>query len=334
MEARARSEGVTRRTLAAAGLIVLVAGAVAAVTVTRRSAEQKAQCHIEATELRQWMEQLDAEGGGGGELPLPKGMKLVALDERAGGGSTGPVIALDGESILLDGSAAGSLRDPDQAAQQLAQGLADKGRLWRQTHPGKSYAPAAPTMGIGSAVPWSRVATLVDVAARAGITDVWFVFDGTTKLTPPPETDVSRALREALSGEAVDPSQTARIAQEHDSPVRRVYANCQQVGQALEPLGQESADPAQKNAAFLKAIPSGIEACGCSVDLNAVKAVQWARYDRYRGTPKVFRQLSIAPRGTNGATPLTTRPDEPWSQAHARVLDASKRGAKVYFSSE
>jgi hypothetical protein len=314
------------------GLVVVGAGV--AIPVVRRSSEDKARCHEEATALAQWMQQLDAEGGGGGELPLPKGTTLVALDERAGGGADGPLLAFAGDGVLLDGSASGSLHNPDDAAKELSLALAKKADFWKQMHPGKTFASPALTVGIDQKAPWSQVATLLDVAAHAGVTQVWFAFDGITKLAAPPETDVSRALRKTLSGEAVDPSQTARTAGEHDSPIRHVYASCEQVGQALEPLGQESFDPAQKNAAFLKAIPSGIEQCGCKVDMNEVKAMQWARYDRYGGTPKVFRELSIAPRGASDASPLTAPPAEPWAQAHKRVLEASRRGAKVFLASE
>jgi hypothetical protein len=219
-------------------------------------------------------------------------------------------------------------------ADQLRRSLADKAVFWSQMHPGKSYVAPALTVAVGRDAPWSQVAALIDVAARAGATRTWFAFEGTTKLVPPPETDVSRELRKAMSGEAVDPSQTARMMEERDTPIRRVYARCPEVGEALAPLAQESFDPAQKNAAFLKAVPDGVERCGCKVDMNEVEAMQWARYDLYRGTPKVFRELSIAPRGSQDAVALTGPRDEPWSQSHARVLAASARGARVFLDTE
>jgi hypothetical protein len=261
-------------------------------------------------------------------------VSLVTLDERAAGGEEGPLLALDEDAVLLDGSPSGSLRDPDEAAHLVAQALTKKAELWSQMHPGKSYVAPALNIGIGRLAPWSGVASLVDVAAHAGVTRVWFVFEGTSKLAPPPETDVSRALREAMSGEAVDPSQTSRVAAEHDSPLRHVYAHCAPVTAALAPLAAESVDPAQKNVAFLRAVPDGIEQCACQVDINEVKATQWARYNRYGGTPKVFRKLPIAARGASDATALTAPPDQPWAQAYARVLAASKRGAKVYLAAE
>jgi hypothetical protein len=312
--------------------------AVVAVALTVAAAKHrratKARCHAEVTALREWMQQLDVEGGGGGDLPIPKAVVLVSLAERAGGGEDGPTLALDGDRVLLDGSPSGSLRAAGDATDQLRKLLADKAVLWRQMHPGKSYIPAALTVGVARDAAWSQVAALIDVAARAGATRTWFAFEGTTKLAPPPETDVSRALRKALSGEAIDPSQTARMMEERDTPIRRVYARCPEVGEELAPLAQESFDPAQKNAAFLKAIPDAVERCGCRVDMNEVEAMQWARYDRYQGTPKVFRELSIAPRGSEDAIALTGPRDEPWSQSHTRVLAASARGARVFLATE
>ena len=318
----------------AGGVIVACAATVALVSASRRSTEENARCHAEATALGHWMEQLDAEGGGSGELPIPRTVTLVALDERADGGADGPVLAFDGDVVLVDGSATGSLRNPEDATRLLGNALADRARLWTQTHPGKTYAPAAPTVAVDRAAPWSRVATLLEVAAQAGVTEVWFAFAGTTRLTPPPETDVSRALRKTFSGEAVDPSQTVRLAVQQDSPLRHVYARCEAVGEALAPLASEAVDPAQKNAAFLKAIPAGIEACGCKVDLDEVEAMQWARYGRYEGTPKVLRQVALARRGAGDASPVTAPADKAWSEAHTRVLDASRRGTKVFFATE
>ena len=291
------------------------------------SKEQRASCAAQTAELKTWMQELDAEGSGGEVRGLPSGMKLVKLDERAGDLLDVPTLVVSGARVLIDGIPSGTLADPEACARDMKQIKGKKEDLWRMTHPGKDLPDVPYLAAVGADEPWSNVAALVDVAARAGIARMTFVFEGKNALTEPPAKVIPAWCRQPMSGAAVDPSQKAGVLSSAPSG-NSTYANCPDVGKELGQLSGMVVDPDQKRAFVTEHLPRAIEACGCNVDMNEVKADRWCTYGRYSGTPKVGHTLDIAPRGDTGAMELAEPASEPWSQAHALVVSTSAGGHK------
>jgi hypothetical protein len=309
--------------------------AVAGVITARsdcRSPAQRARCGQQAAELKEWLQTLAAEGGGTDVPKLTSGMKLVALDERAGGfEADAPTIAISGGVVLFDGTPAGNLLHPETALHELDGLKRDRETLWQKTHPGKTLPPdRALFFAVDRDESWSDVAALVDIAARLGIARLTFVFEGRHGLTEPKAKIVPGWCRMTMSGEAVDPSQKPRMIAEQKASkeIGAIYEGCPEVRELFVEIGKESFDPSRKQAFLEEHLPSAIEACRCNVDIEEVKADQWCAAGRYGAGPKVGHTIAIAPRGAPGAFDLVGVASEPWSTAHARVVEASLRGGE------
>jgi len=308
-----------RRVGLLAGLVVLVVGC--------RSAADKTRCAKDTAELKTWLKQLDGEGGGSRPTALPPAQKLAVVGVRAGDPLDAPTLTIDGDVIRFDGSPAGSVRDPETAIRELRSATRASTELWAQTHPGKTRPDAPYLVALGTEIPWSHVTSLVDIAAHAGMRRLTFLFEGPTALSEPPSKTIAPIARRTRSGEAVDPSQKVRILEEaNPGPAENIFAKCPEVSKELSALGRDSANPTEKNSLINDALPRAIEACGCKVDTNEVKALRWMQYGRYDGSPTASHTVAIAPRGTRGATEVAAPGPERWSVAHVRIVDAAKRG--------
>jgi len=312
--------------------IGLITGLFFVVIVGCRSAAHKELCTKDMAELKTWLKQLDGEGGGSAPISLPPGQILAVTGVRAGDALDAPTLTLDGGLIRLDGVPAGSLRDPEIATRELAARRDRAAQLWAELHPGKTRADAPYLVALGTEIRWSDVAALVDIAARASVRRLTFLFQGPTALTEPPSKVVAPFARKLLMGEAIDPSQKAPllVAQSNPGPAESVFARCPDVSKELSALGRNSANPAEKNAVMNEALPRAIEACGCKVDINEVKALRWMQYGRYESAPMAAHTIAIAARGAADATEIAAPGSERWSTAHDRIVSAPQRsGARL-----
>ena len=294
---------------------------------------QQARCAVQVNELREWMRDVAAEGyGGSGDIPPANG-KLVALDEHGPADDTvaGPVLMLSGSQALLDGRLAVDISKPAEAIAQMRDKRREWNGLWKQTHPGKVLLEGTSIVVVLSQTDvWSDITTVLDAAANGGYAKATFFFDRRLRLSPPPETPVSRDLQKRASGEFVDPSQKARIlAEKRETPT--VFARCPEVTESVGAWGTEAMTPDEKFAGLATRVPDGIEKCLCKVDFNEVKATYWFMLGRYSGSPKVHYTLTISPRGEPGVTDISAPRTDTWSSVYMAVVSAAKQHQRISF---
>jgi hypothetical protein len=273
------------------------------------------------------MQKLDDEGGSLGEQHRGSG-PLVALDEKAHGVGQGTMtLTLEGGLVLIDGTSAGAVSNPTDAALRLAQARRAKMDLWSQTHP--EPGRTRPDFGFilvafSQADPWSNVAGTLEAAATAGFTHAALLFDGRNQLAPPPPTRVSRFWQ--------DWNHDVQLGRSNVATPPRIYDRCPEVGEALQGMAEQAMSGEEKAAEFERRIPDGIEKCGCQVDFDEVKGWDWAYHGRYdSGRPQVERDVSIAPRSQPGVALLVEPPEAPWRDVYQRVLAASGVGQPLAF---
>ena len=113
-----------------------------------------------------------------GELPIAQGITLPKAQNTLDM-LDAPVVAVNGNQILVDGSPAGNTRsieetDRLQRIDELFNLLKAKKELWKQTHPGKDF-PAVAVLQIDQNVHAVVVKSVFQTAAFAGYPNVSFM---------------------------------------------------------------------------------------------------------------------------------------------------------------
>jgi biopolymer transport protein ExbD len=113
-----------------------------------------------------------------GELPIAQGITLPKAQNTLDM-LDAPVVAVNGNQILVDGSPAGNTRsieetDRLQRIDELFNLLKAKKELWKQTHPGKEF-PAVAVLQIDQNVHAVVVKSVFQTAAFAGYPNVSFM---------------------------------------------------------------------------------------------------------------------------------------------------------------
>lgn len=115
-----------------------------------------------------------------GETPVASGVTLPRA-ENVQDMIDAPIVAVNGNALLVDGAAAGNTRaieesDRLQRIDELFNILKAKRELWKQTHPGKDF-PGVVILQIDQNVKAIVVKSVFQTAAFAGFPNVSFMVD-------------------------------------------------------------------------------------------------------------------------------------------------------------
>jgi len=230
-----------------------------------------------------------------------------------------PVVTVKPAELILDGMIVldPSKTKPADLAKQVA-------------------AAITPTQGaevvyvIDAKVPWAQVAALLAAApaGKHGRVQLVFAAGGQPAASPPPKSSIDAEL-DALAHP--DPAKPAPSLAAGADPARdiatKVFADCAAVTQKLFPA-IDKLQPGEFDVAVAVGMPEEIQNCGCRVDLDAVQRLMWAWWGRDQGPALTGLTIEIAATAKDG-TPVTTKPDAPWSEAADLVIAAAEQGKPI-----
>ena len=119
-----------------------------------------------------------------GETPPAKGIHLPAAENTLDM-LDAPMVAINGQQILVDGAAAGNTRAIEDAKRlqridELFNILKGKREVWKQLHPGKEF-PGVVVLQVDQDVPAVVVKSTFQTAAFAGYPNVSFMVNNIPK---------------------------------------------------------------------------------------------------------------------------------------------------------
>jgi hypothetical protein len=278
----------------AQGLVaaVLIAGCYRAREAPAPAAEPRAEpaapCASETAKLAEWLALLASEGHQ--VLGLDPDTRLAVLADAAPTlVPEAPPIFVTRRLIVMHGHVVSEV-SPRPALGALASEL---GAVLAR-------APGTPViLAIDDTTPWSVVAAVARTAEQSGVRSLELLFTAGTSKTTPPEP--------GLRGRRRTPE---------------LFSRCGPVDALMNRLAEAD----DRTRMLVDELPRAIEACGCEVELPAVRRWLWGLWGRDQlGMPMTTVSLAIAP----GGAPLTMDPSTPWSAAHAAVVAAAQRGAPV-----
>lgn len=245
-------------------------------------------CPAEAGELAGWLQHLASEGHQ--RVTLDSETRLAVLEgEPPTPVPEAPAIFVTRKLIVLRGHVVSEL-SPRPALGALASELS--GIL--------AQAPGTPVLlAIDDTTPWSVVAGIAQAAERGGAGSLELLFTaGTSEVTPP---------EPGLRGQRRTPD---------------LFSACDPAAALMGRL----ADAADRTRMLVDELPRAIEACGCRVELPAVRRWLWLIWGRGApGMPMTTVALAISRSGA----PLAIDPSTPWSVAHAMVVAAARTGTPI-----
>src|SRR5262249_37113748 len=151
-----------------------------------------------------------------------------------------------------------------------------------------------PPIGVIAApdTPWQALATIAQELAGTPCRSVAFLLSAKSTLQ--------------------EPSPTSDASKRSKGPV---FERCKQVPDATtSAAGDRGGDaPSEKGELFAKVLPAGLRACGCAVDLEAVKFLLWGEMDRFSGPPAYAARIDLARPKQSGAQTLALPADAAWS---------------------
>jgi biopolymer transport protein ExbD len=248
-----------------------------------------AACRAQAAQLGAWVKLLDGEGHM--VVSLPSETKLVVLaGVRPAQVPEAPIVHVTRRDISFQGALMADLSKQPPALGPLEAAL--RGVLAR--------APRAPViLAMDETTRWATVAAVVQAAERAGAGQVALLFTAGASQVTPPEPGPPDRRRET-----------------------NLFGRCDAADKLMDRIGKSDDKP----RLMIDELPRAIEACGCKVELPAVRRWLWAIWDRDQpGMPMLTVTLAVA----RGGAPLTMDPATPWSAAHAAVVAAARAGKPV-----
>jgi hypothetical protein len=138
---------------------------------------------------------------------------------------------------------------------------------WQKSTPGWAGHYRDVVLVIDEAVPWSEVATVAGLAARAGFSHAYFMFARAQQAVPPPHTSIDDAVAKATTeGDRLIALVPAR---------RRFEASCFALTKALAVIPRDTATWFRDT--FVPGFGAALTACDCKVDLAELRS--WMFYE-------------------------------------------------------
>jgi biopolymer transport protein ExbD len=311
----------------------LVWAALAASACGSSSKEDKVPC-AGSVELRRWLADLAADGPPG-DPGIREEVTLAVVEEppRAAPHAVSVMVArcVDPQkcpsmavTITAQGEliAGGSMSD---AAANLTAKLLEVRERLRADEEWKVL------FLVDGGVAWADVAAVVSAAARAEVRTVGFAFETRAmRASPPPPSSIDAELAR------LDAEWAAQVADGKHAPLGRhpprpsladkVYARCPGAQRMANGLLSETIASDDKIQALVERVPDEIAACGCKVELAALKQLFWRLWDRHRSAgPLAWIEVEVAPDGV----PVAATATEPWSRASARIVEAARARSPI-----
>ena len=220
----------------------------------------RSDCKADAAAFESYMRGLDR----GFELAVvPRGITLVPREHLVPTPHA-RYINLTPTGVSLDYGAV-ELAKLGKVLANLARAQADP--EWQKITPGWAGHYRDVVLVIDEAVPWSEVATVAGLAARAGFSHAYFMFARAQQAVPPPHTSVDDAVAKATSkGDRLMALVPAR---------RRFVASCPALMKALAVIPEHTATWYRDT--FVPGFGAALTACDCRVDLAELRS--WMFYE-------------------------------------------------------
>ena len=191
---------------------------------------------------------------------------------------------------------------------------------------------------VGAEERWSDLSALIDAAARHGITEAYFAFAVKSTATPPRSTTEAKRIVDISIDQTLMPWQReVKAARE----LEIANPSCPRIAQPFANEAHDSRASDAQRTEFMNVAADVVLGCACHVDVESVKALAWTRYGRQWGPATANFELQIAVRKPDGANALRASLEElgapassTWTEISARVVDASRRKARVFVTSK
>ncbi|HEU0031221.1 MAG TPA: hypothetical protein VFQ53_11350 [Kofleriaceae bacterium] len=267
-------------------------------------------CIAKTDELKQWLENLAADGH---ETVTVTGMTLVKLDQAPSQLPDGAIyVTIKPTELVIDGTLVGNPGKPT-----INYGKTFLERL-------EAHKPAGDVaLVIDAKTRWAGIAPLVQAVSDSHQT-VTLVFEAgaPSHASKPPPSSIDAELDKLAAPR--DPAAPAPDLSAPKDPITvRVFDNCPDVGLLSSKLADKPA--AERDRGLVEGLPKAILACGCKVELPAVQRLMWAWWGRDGGPPLTGVTVAIAKTGTK----VRAKPTATWLDAHKAILDAAKAGKPI-----
>jgi hypothetical protein len=191
---------------------------------------------------------------------------------------------------------------------KLGKELAVRARMqadpdWQKGTPGWAGHYRDVVLAIDGSIPWSEVATVAGLAARAGFAHAYFMFAQAEQAVPPPHTSVDDAVAKTTNpGDRLLALVPAR---------RALVASCPALMKAIAVIPQHTASWFRDT--FVPGFGTALTACDCKVDLAELRS--WMFYEL---TP-VVQTGSLDVELVKTARPLALPGKMPWREASKKL---------------
>lgn len=278
-----------------------------------------------SVELRRWLADLAADGAAG-DPGIRNAVKLAVVDEppRSTPHAVSVMIARCPDPAGCGGrelevSAQGELIGWAEGWAGLTAKLLEVRGQLRPTEKWQIL------LIIDGGIAWADVVAVLGAATRAEVRSMVFGFETRAmRASPPPPSslDSELARRDAEWAAMVADGRAASLGSRatQRNLDDEVYARCPGASRMVAGILSETIASDDKSQALVQRVPDEIAACGCKVDVAAVKQLFWRLWNRHESTgPYAWIEVAVAPDGTIVRASAT----EPWSTASSRIVDAA-----------
>lgn len=193
----------------------------------------------------------------------------------------------------------------------------------------RAYSQNIYNLYISPKITWKEVAQTVEGIVKAGVSDVYFVFNSrSTLVEKPPDNPVMRRLDE-LRREAekdLKPNESYILYPEAGA---ELFGDCPGIIKKLKELFGIGI---YERIYFLKKdLPSIIRKCGCVPPVDQIKSLIW--HHDLSGYIRVGLRTTLALPKAKGCVEVSHPDDMPWSEAYKTVVKAAEenRGKPLCF---
>jgi len=269
-------------------------------------------CAAKVKQLEPWLAQLDLEAR---SHEIDFGYTLQPIDR-----APMPVTHhVDNVAITRTSIAAFDVSEHDHARNELGDHPAQKALDDRlvKIHDMKAGAdeidPAPDDLiriDVDQRAAWGDVARALDAATKAGYHNAVFAFTAKSTLAQPPGVD------------ATTTSETA--AREASDKLDALQNTCKPWSRAALHAPARNVPPADDAANHAKAIAAALVECNCAADPDEIRRLSWIDGHWHQALVRVGVTLPLDPAAT---TTIALPAKTPWSEAHAKIVEAGAQGA-------
>lgn len=269
------------------------------------------RCEAIAADLTRWLRTLDLQP----RIFVDDDVRLARrADLPAAPLALAPTVNLGSEHTTYQGALVSDLELFEHRLAESRRRLEDELAAGRA--PGAAADPRRLYLRIDEHATWDRVVAIVEAAHRTGWTRPSFVF----ALPPQPSQRPARTWvddhMDRLDQELAE--NKARALADPIPPPRRIGDDCPALLRAYEAIGRDDGD-GDKAEALVRSIGPALVACGCRVELPALRSQLW--HMLHNPNPMRALAVEIAPDAPALALPAHT----PWRDASPRLTPATGR---------